>query len=369
MNPQMPPLPPSEPLDEEERTLARALRELPSAMPPPELDARILGASRRAIAIAPKPRAHRRGWVWGLSTAAAAVLAAGIMLKMHLQGRDQPIASPSEAPATVQTVAGAPAAMPAAGNAENANATTAAAADAGLAESAAVDTESKQAEARTQSAVAANTPPPLPAVVKSERDEIKAAKAAAPPASATPVFASGTVAPLDKSATAQAAANAVPQPFPAAPATAQRATSAVPPEREAAGGFAKTAAADQPSNFAAPPPPPLPPVTPAISQPRPAPVPSAPEPAQMQESQKASNERKDATLDRAEVTGSRLKASDSKQLPAVSDDVTLPPAQWLERIRTRVKAADSDGARDSLSRFTARYPDWAVPADLAPLRK
>ena len=366
MNPQLPPLPPSEPLDEEERALARALRGLPSALPPPELDARILGASRRAIAIAPKPHAHRRGWVWGLSTAAAAVLAVGVLLKMHVQGRDQAVTPPSEAPVAAQSVVGRPAAMSAATNAEDTNATAAAAADARLAQSAAVDSKSKEAESRAQSAVATNTPP-SPQITKSERDEMKAAKSAAPPSPA--IFASGTLAPLDKSASAPAS-NAAPQPFPAAPVMAPRTAHAAPPEREAAGGFAKTAAADQLSSPSAPAPPPPLPGTTSTSQLRPVPVTSPPESAQMQESQKAGDARKDAALDRVEVTGSRLKrAAESARLPAVDDDAKLSPSQWLGRIRARVDAGDSAGARESLRRYAVRFPDAWVPPDLAPLRK
>ena len=366
MNPQLPPLPPSEPLDEEERALARALRGLPSAMPPPELDARILGASRRAIATAPKTRADRRGWVWGLSTAAAAVLAAGVLLKMHTEGRDQAITPPSEESAAAQRANAQSAATPTAANAINATTAAADEGSAGPAQSAAADTESKQAEARASNAVATNTPPPAPEVAKSERDEMKAAKPAASPSSA-----SGTVAPQDKAASGgqPVPSNATPVPFPAAPAAAPRATPAAPPERETSSGFAKPAVTDQPSFLSAPAPSPPPPVTTAISQPLPAPASATAEPAQVQESQKASDARKDAALERVEVTGSRLKASDSKQLPGIEDDATLPPTQWIGRIRARMDAGDSAGARESLRRYATRYPDAWIPPDLAPLRK
>ena len=90
----------------------------------------------------------------------------------------------------------------------------------------------------------------------------------------------------------------------------------------------------------------------------------------MQESQKAGDARKDAALDRVEVTGSRLKrAAESARLPAVDDDAKLSPSQWLGRIRARVDAGDSAGARESLRRYAVRFPDAWVPPDLAPLRK
>ena len=90
----------------------------------------------------------------------------------------------------------------------------------------------------------------------------------------------------------------------------------------------------------------------------------------MQESQNAGAARKDAALDRVEVTGSRLKrALASAELPPLDDDSKLSPTPWLARIRARVNAADGNGARESLRRFSVRYPNAQIPADLAPLRK
>lgn len=89
---QTPNLPPTEPLDESERALARALRGLPAASPAPELDALVLGAARRAVHLAPHRRNRR--WIVGLGTAATALLAMGVLLKMHSLGRDRVLASP-----------------------------------------------------------------------------------------------------------------------------------------------------------------------------------------------------------------------------------------------------------------------------------
>lgn len=73
--------PPSEPLDDQERLLARIVRALPGGDPPATLDARILRAAANAAAASRQPRARwlaSAGAVWGIGGAAAAVLALGI---------------------------------------------------------------------------------------------------------------------------------------------------------------------------------------------------------------------------------------------------------------------------------------------------
>lgn len=55
-------------------------------------------------------------------------------------------------------------------------------------------------------------------------------------------------------------------------------------------------------------------------------------------------------------------------LPPVAQDATLPPEQWLERIRERQRQDDRAGARASLQRFIQAHPDVPVPADLDTLR-
>jgi hypothetical protein len=89
----------------------------------------------------------------------------------------------------------------------------------------------------------------------------------------------------------------------------------------------------------------------------------------MQESQNASDARKDAALERVEIAGSRVKRAESAPLPPLDDDAKLSPTQWVGRIRARVDAGDSAGARESLRRYAVRYPDAWIPPDLAPLRK
>lgn len=345
---QPPPLPPSGPLDEEERALARALRGLPSATPPPELDARILGASRRAIALAPKPHPHRRGWVWGLSSAAAAVLAVGVLLKMHMQGRDAVIAPPSAAPATTQPAAAELATTPAGTN-------NAATADAALEQPAAADGESKATEARASRTAAETLARATQEAVKARRDGMAAANSAVPPTGriAPPGAASGRAGPPP--AALATASNAAPQPFPAAPTAAQ----AAPPP-------AAPVVTDQSTYISMPAPPPS--AAAAKAESHPTPIESSPQPARAKEPEQAAH-KDDTAREHVEVAGSRITRVESAPLPMLADDAQLPPTQWIERIRARVNAADREGARESLRRFAARYPDAEIPADLAPLRK
>lgn len=78
-----PPDPRTVPLDAEELALAQSLRGLPAAAPSAELDARVLAMARAALAQPPHSAAHserrpRRRGLWWMSSAAGAVLAAGI---------------------------------------------------------------------------------------------------------------------------------------------------------------------------------------------------------------------------------------------------------------------------------------------------
>lgn len=69
------------PLDADEQALARRYRGLPGDEPPPALDARIR-AQARSAALAGRPKL--RPWAWGLSTAAAAVLALAMLWQTGL---------------------------------------------------------------------------------------------------------------------------------------------------------------------------------------------------------------------------------------------------------------------------------------------
>jgi hypothetical protein len=72
----------------------------------------------------------------------------------------------------------------------------------------------------------------------------------------------------------------------------------------------------------------------------------------------------------AEVTSAdRMQAKAlTAPLPPVSEDAALPPGEWLDRIRARRDQGDRPGARESLALFLRAHPDAPVPGDLAPLR-
>ena len=72
-------------------------------------------------------------------------------------------------------------------------------------------------------------------------------------------------------------------------------------------------------------------------------------------------EQDNATLNRVEVTGTRITVAD---LP-IQDDTRLEPAAWLQRIRDRRDAGDLDGARESLVLFRQSHPRVRLPADIA----
>ncbi len=82
------------------------------------------------------------------------------------------------------------------------------------------------------------------------------------------------------------------------------------------------------------------------------------------------------TLDRIEVTGSRViddSSSGSGMSDAtladipIADDAKLDEKAWLERIRQRRDAGDADAARASLARFRQEHPRTRIPRDLRPL--
>lgn len=385
MNPNIPPLPPVEPLDADERLMARALRNLPSALPPAELDARILGASRRAIAMTPKPRS-RRGWAWGLSSAAAAVLALGVMTKMHLDRRD----------AAFEPTAPAPTATPAIHS------------DAAEASDAAAVLNTEQAAAEAQASLPVTNPLPAQIVMpmsatpitqadlakdvrkqsesrEAEKSSDSRQEAARSDSSAYRAQDAQSEASSahEKTAVAQPAAITAPQPFPASPKArapvvsgtvnkAQSERDAQAPAADAVGGAVNAAqSAARPAPPPAPPPPPSPSdtFTPPVKSPPPsgfnttAPLIRAPAEPSIANGIGAS------ASDSARATESRGLTDKKVTLPSIDSDTKLPPAQWIERIRHRVDAADGRGARESLRQLLARYPQTTVPPDLAPLQQ
>lgn len=98
------PTPPNrrEPLDRDERELAELYRQLPEARPGPELDARVLAEAERAVARPSQRRPQR--WLLGFGSAAALVLAAGLVWQQQRNER------PHAGPGTSEEQVSAPAA-------------------------------------------------------------------------------------------------------------------------------------------------------------------------------------------------------------------------------------------------------------------
>jgi len=77
------------------------------------------------------------------------------------------------------------------------------------------------------------------------------------------------------------------------------------------------------------------------------------------------------TLDRIEVKGSRVRATETSDVELietpVEDDARLDRNAWIERIRARRDAGDVDRARESLALFRKAHPRVSLPQDLRAL--
>ncbi len=382
--PPLPPqMPPPEPLDEAERVLARALRSLPVGAPPPELDARILGAARRAVHLA-QPRKRDRRWLVGFGTAASALLALGLFVKTHTPGQDAVYTPPAEtesaAPASVPANTAAPAAMK---DQVEPQAATDAVAPAGNMDSAQSAGPIQSAAPMNAAPVEAVPPKQMPGRAGLVIGSLSAAKSAPqafpsvngppPPPTPIPPRMQSTPAPMSPVVMEDTAPMSVPPAPPAPPPPAQAvdqrqehkvdqgyaarrdaaaaASIATPASPVAAGGAAR----DQP----------------ALGKTASNALKSTVAESDMAASgaARAADAQKDKSLDRVEVTGNRIRRAkdEGAMLPSVDDDAKLSPTQWIQRIRARVKAADGDGARESLRRFRLRYPGADIPDDLIPL--
>lgn len=352
----MKPYPP-EPLSPEERELAQLTARLgPQGEPSPALDARVLAAAHAALQPARATRRKPR-WPVALGLAASMVLAVGIAWQLRpLQSPSVIVAAeapaPAQLPAEVQTPS-APAAAPASEEAEMA-------------------------------AVAEVVEPPNSPTISTEAVARSTPRPAAPaPRAPAPVLADRSDA-LPRNARTRSDQRA------ASPATAV--DSAVVTQTRVVDRF----------QYAAPPPPPAPPAPVAMPAPAFAEDPSAgfvPSPmeeatlhresgdantsafagnaravhtrpaAAREAAAKASaanaQARESETLDRVEVSGSRLKRTDL-QVP-VADDAQLPVNEWLERVRTRYGLGDAGAAKKSLLLFVKDHPRETVPDDLEPL--
>ena len=386
--PQMPPepqdaLPLNElPLNEQERALARALRNLPVGAPPPELDARILGAARRAVHLAPPRKRDNRHWLIGFGTAASALLAIGMILKMHGPGQSA-IYTPSAETTTnaVSAAANVPAAdaAAAASAAMQDKASTSAAADARAPVGNTAPAEQQAGYAREQaqqpmvtSEEAKQAPSAFPAQTVS--------KAIPPPA---PARARYTAAPSSPVMVDEPASVSAPSPPPAPPApSVQSIDERAERKAEGYGATRRDVEADAVAAPASPAASAAALDQTALSKEKPNAAGTLKSNQSASDSLNAAEASKDVKLDRIEVTGSRVKhdadhgiaaggqaARQLATLPAVDDDAKLTSTQWIERIRARVRASDGNAARESLRRYRVRYPDAVIPDDLQPLLK
>jgi hypothetical protein len=332
-----------EPLDDEqlsaeERDLAARLGRIgPFDVPSPALDAKILAAAH-AAAVTRTPSRRRLAWlgvppalVTGMGVAAAAVLALGLVWQLRPQ----------------------PGMVTAHGEADAGEEVILIAEPAGTARAPVVNppplTEDAPAVApigRAQPAIAPVTPA-LPS-----HDSTKAVAAPPPAAMADEAAALAAQAASEaeekreadlaaRDAAAESGFVAEP-PAAAAPATARKSHATYTTAARVRAEQRERAASN------------------AASASAPAPQVAATEPAA------ASAEAQ--TLDRIEVTGSRIKQNDAdwSQVP-VSDDSHLATAEWLQRIRARRDGGDTDNARASLRLFQREHPRVRLPDDLREL--
>lgn len=334
-----------EPLTPEERELARLTRHLgPQGEPSTALDARILAAAHAALE-RKQPVRRKPRWPVAMGLAASVVFAVGIA--WQLRPLQQTPMAAAEEPAD-ETVATQVLAVQAPAPSQEGPAAASAAADLASAGAPAEPAPTEQALPAPAKALA---PPPAEFRVSPPRQPIARAKtrtsdtgrqargagtaaiAAVPPPPAPP--APVAMAPAASTAEAQAPMAFAPE----------------PQERESDHFGYSARAADNSASSAG--------------------VMSAkPQADAMAESKSArtaasARQKESATLDRIEVTGSRMKRTDL-QVP-VSDDAQLPVNEWLERVRTRYGLGDAGAAKQSLLLFVKDHPSEPVPGDLEPL--
>jgi hypothetical protein len=335
-----------EPLDAEERDLAaRLARTGPLDGPPPALDAKILAAAHAAAATR-RPGRHRLAWlgvppalVTGMGVAAAAVLALGLVWQLRPQYSGitaQGDAGEEEVILVAEPAATAPAP----------NAKTTPLAEQPLA----------GAAPRRSRRAAPATLEPAPQPSEDTAKAIAASAAAADAAAAEEASASAAAQAMasaqekrEADHVARAARAAAESGFVAEPPAAPAPAAAAPAvERKTRATYSTAERREQAANAA--------PAAAAAAPPPPAPV-------------AAAADAEPQTLDRIEVTGSRIKQNGDIEWAGipVSDDSRLAAPEWLERIRARRDGGDTDNARASLRLFQREHPRVHLPDDLRAL--
>ncbi len=302
-----------EPLDTNERELARVVRALPGGEPPAALDAMILKAAQDAVASAPTRRRLRwlaGGAAWGIGSAAAAVLAIGVGWQVLNPQTATQLPLPARAPA--------PSAAPAAAD-ESAGTTV---------------------EFRDEPRPAFdNSAPPAPVSPAAPRARVQAFPAspsvmAAPPPPPPPPAAPAPIATAP-AVTAQATGtvNAI-------DVTSVESTTILTAEQLSKIDAAAAAAANAESDR---------------KQARRLAPPAADAGAAAERADEARSERESQSYAR-------------ESAKAVTD-FRGRPATWLAHIRELRDSGQLSQARDDLAQFRKRYPDFVVPSDLTVLQE
>ena len=347
-----------QPLDPEERALARLLDNAGDEGPSPEVDARILAAARESLsATAPsgastprsvhrpqgarRPRHRRLPLALGL--AASVTLAVGVAWQL----REPPTPATAAADAGFETVTIQAAPVP----------------DAPV-EAVAGHTAAPRPEAAIETTTTASPAPAAPAP--------PIPVAPAPTASATPEAPAprtdALVVPAERETMArererQAAEMASRRSMQRAEPVAGQAAKTAP--AHAMRGLEETRQADAytppPAPVAAAAPPPPAPATAAIPAPRAAPLPAREIDPRHAEAAEAPAVATFADLAAADGT------NDADMVAAVERDARLPVAQWLQRIRERQASGELALARASLARLVETHPAAPVPEDLQSL--
>ena len=313
-----------QPLDPEERALARLLADAGDDGPPPEVDARILAAARAAQADRAQPatragatqpglrRPQRRRWPLALGLAASVTLAVGVAWQLRLPPQPMPAATQGDT-----------AVAPAAGTAH------------------------VVPETAAGHDIAAPAPQPDAAP--------RPATSPAPPTSPTPATPAATASTEDEASVDRHMAPAAYQAHQAHQAKEQAATASREREHQATAAAARQqssarreqalhrdhAAAASAENRAT----------------APRPVDSYAESALAQT----------APPPPAAALPDIAYAPSDADMAALEDDARLPPTQWLQRIGERQQRGQTDLARASLARLVRTHPDVPVPEPLRPL--
>lgn len=305
--------PNTEPLDDDERELARVVRALPAGEPPAALDARILKAASDAVASRPR---RRFAWLaggsaaWGIGSAAAAVLAIGVAWRTMTPA---PYSLPPSKPVSVQDVE----------------------------EQDSLPVTFDEPSDRELAALAPPPPPPPPPPQPplAQMRAPAAPAAAAPPSPPAPMPFPETGldehvahAPTDNYSEPQAVGSGAVNPI---DVSSVESTTVLTAEQIAKVDSAKRQRAEQARDAAAA----------KASQPAPA---------------------SSAALGAAATRADADKEAVEKR---VQSDTRRYPESWLLKIRARLKEGDRAGAQESLRLFVAKYPKHAVPDDLKPLLK